>query len=93
MTGLALALGFNSRSEILNFNGKKIYLNIISRALSYIEDFAEAKLFDKGGYSGAKFFLSNNFKNWSEKSAGSNEDSLAKLDKILSELSKKMKTN
>ena len=91
VTGLALAIGFNSRSALLEFNGNQVHVDIISRALARIEEFAEAKLFDKGLYTGAKFFLANNFKNWSDKPPADDLDTLAKLDSVMSDISKLMK--
>ena len=67
ITGLALALGFTSRQALLNYEGKKEFVDTIKRAKSRIEQYAEERLFDKDGVNGAKFNLSNNFKGWSEK--------------------------
>lgn len=67
ITGLALALGFNSRTSLLNYEGKEEFMNTIMRAKSRVERYAEERLYDKHGSNGAKFSLANNFKNWSEK--------------------------
>lgn len=67
ITGLALALGFNSRLSLLNYEGKEEFVNTIKRAKSRVERYAEERLYDKNGSNGAKFSLSNNFKGWSEK--------------------------
>jgi len=67
ITGLALALGFNTRQALLNYEGKPAFVDTIKRAKSRIEQYAEERLFDKDGVNGAKFNLSNNFKGWSEK--------------------------
>ncbi len=91
VSGLALALGFNSRAELISFSGSKMQRKIIRRALSFIEEYAEAKLFDKGQYSGAKFFLANNFKGWSDKASSDDEETFAKLDNILSGICKIMR--
>lgn len=90
VTGLALALGFTSRLALLEYGGKKSCMEIITRSLSKIEEYAEAKLFDKGQYSGAKFFLANNFKGWSDKPCDDNSDTMEKLDAVLNELSSAM---
>ncbi len=66
VTGLALALGFASRQALLNYQGKKEFNDTITRAKSYIEQYAEERLFDRDGVNGAKFSLINNFKGWSE---------------------------
>lgn len=68
VTGLALSLGFNSRTSLFDYQGKGEFMNTIMRAKSYIEEYAERRLFDKDGVQGAKFSLINNFKGWSEKS-------------------------
>lgn len=67
ITGLALALGFNSRTSLLNYEGKEEFMNTIMRAKSRVERYAEERLYDKNGSNGAKFSLANNFKGWSEK--------------------------
>lgn len=67
ITGLALALGFNSRQALLNYEGKEEFNDTIRRAKARVERYAEERLYDKDGANGAKFSLTNNFKGWSEK--------------------------
>jgi len=67
VTGLALALGFTSRQALLNYQGKKEFVDTITRAKARVEQYAEERLFDKDGANGAKFSLANNFKGWKEK--------------------------
>lgn len=67
VTGLALALGFNSRQALLNYQAKKEFNDTILRAKARIEQYAEERLFDKDGANGAKFSLANNFEGWKEK--------------------------
>lgn len=67
ITGLALALGFNSRQTLLNYQGKKEFMDTIMRAKAQVEQYAEERLFDKDGANGAKFSLANNFDGWKEK--------------------------
>lgn len=67
MTGLALALGFTSRQALLNYKGKKEFLDAITRARARVEQYTEERLFDKDGANGAKFSLANNFDGWREK--------------------------
>lgn len=67
ITGLALALGFNSRQTLLNYQGKEEFMDTIMRAKSQVEQYAEERLFDKDGVNGAKFSLANNFEGWREK--------------------------
>lgn len=68
ITGLALALGFNSRQTLLNYQGKPEFMDTIMRAKARVECYAEERLFDKDGANGAKFSLANNFEGWKEKS-------------------------
>ena len=82
VTGLALALGFTNRLSLLNYQGKKEFVNTITRAKSRVEQYAEERLFDKDGTSGAQFSLRNNFKGWNGEQ-GANEDTLQKLDEVL----------
>ena len=65
--GLALALGFSTRLSLLNYQGKKEFMNTITRAKSMVEAYAEERLFDKDGSNGARFSLINNFRGWTEK--------------------------
>lgn len=67
ITGLALALGFNSRQTLLNYQGKEEFMDTITRAKATVEQYAEERLFDKDGANGAKFSLANNFEGWKEK--------------------------
>ena len=67
ITGLALALGFNSRQALLNYQGRKEFNDTILRAKAKVEQYAEERLFDKDGANGAKFSLANNFEGWKEK--------------------------
>lgn len=67
VTGLALALGFTTRQALLNYQAKDEFMDTITRAKTIVEQYAEARLFDKDGANGAKFSLANNFKGWAEK--------------------------
>lgn len=64
VTGLALALGFNSRQSLLNYQGKAEFMDTITRAKSRVEQYTEERLFDRDGSNGAQFSLRNNFKGW-----------------------------
>lgn len=68
VTGLALALGFNSRQALLNYQGREPFNDTITRAKTYIEQYAEMRLYDRDGVQGAKFSLANNFRGWADKS-------------------------
>ena len=91
VTGLALALGFPSRLALLEYSGNRSCEAVIARSLMKIEEYAEAKLFDKGQYSGAKFFLSNNFRGWSDKPCDDNSETMEKLEAVMNSLSEAMK--
>lgn len=65
VTGLALALGFSCRGDLLMYQGKKEFNEIITRAKSRVEAYTESRLFDRDGANGARFSLSCNFK-WGE---------------------------
>lgn len=67
ITGLALALGFNSRQALLNYQAKEEFNDTILRAKARVEQYAEERLYDKDGANGAKFSLANNFEGWREK--------------------------
>lgn len=65
VTGLALALGFASRQAMLNYQGRKQFNDTITRAKSRCEAYAESRLYDKSGTTGAQFSLRCNF-GWSD---------------------------
>jgi hypothetical protein len=67
ITGLALALGFNSRQALLNYQDRPEFNDAVTRAKSRVEAYTESRLFDKDGANGAKFSLANNFRGWAEK--------------------------
>lgn len=67
ITGLALALGFATRGDLLRYQGKKEFSDTITRAKSFVEEYTERRLFDRDGVQGAKFSLINNFKDWNDK--------------------------
>lgn len=74
VTGLALALGFTSRQALLNYQGKKAYVDTISRAKSRIEEYAERRLYDRDGQRGAEFSLKYNFRWAQEEKKDGGED-------------------
>lgn len=85
VTGLALALGFNSRQSLLNYQGKAEFMDTITRAKARVEQYTEERLFDRDGSNGAQFSLRNNFKGWKEDEQ-ENKDALAKLDEVLNQI-------
>lgn len=72
VTGLALALGFTNRQSLLNYQGKKQFLDTITRAKSRCEEYAEMRLYDRDGSRGAEFSLKYNFKWDDSKESGNN---------------------
>lgn len=90
VSGLAIALGFGSREELLSYRGKPFAEAAIRSALLRIENYAEERLFDKGQSSGAKYFLEGNFKSWGE-DGDSGADTIRRLDEVLETLDKTMK--
>ena len=90
VSGLAIALGFGSREELLSYRGKSFAENAIRSALLRIENYAEERLFDKGQSSGAKYFLEGNFKAWGEDGDGEN-DTIRRLDEVLETLDRTMR--
>lgn len=87
VTGLALALGFTNRLSLLNYQGKKEFINTITRAKSRVEEYAESRLFDRDGSNGAQFSLRNNFKGWNGEQSEIQEE-LQKLDEIIKSIDK-----
>lgn len=77
MTGLALAVGFNSRTTFMEYIGRgyedgctveeKEITDILTHAKAIVENYAETRLFDKDGSNGAKFWLASNGKGWTDK--------------------------
>ena len=51
----------------MNYQGKKEFMDTITRAKSMVEAYAEERLFDRDGSNGARFSLVNNFKGWSDR--------------------------
>lgn len=47
VTGLALALGFSTRLSLLNYQGKKEFMNTITRAKARVEAYAEERIYER----------------------------------------------
>ena len=75
-------LGFSTRLSLLNYQGKKEFMNTITRAKARVEAYAEERLFDRDGSSGAQFSLRNNFKGWTEKTELDEEEQQARIEQI-----------
>lgn len=61
-SGLALALGFTGRKELLCYRGKKRCRDTVERAKLRVEEYCESQLFDKDRRQGAEFALRSNFR-------------------------------
>lgn len=66
VTGLALALGFNTRQGLITYEGKAEFQDAITQAKTRCQRYAEKRLYDSQGSNGAKFSLMNNF-GWRDK--------------------------
>ena len=87
VTGLALWLGFKTRQSLLDYQSRNNAFNdVLTRAKSRCEEYAERRLYDRDGVNGAKFSLMNNFKGWREKPAEDNTAALDKLDEVLAKI-------
>ena len=73
VSGLARALGFSSREEMMATKDKKS-AEAIASALLAVEEAAEEKLFYKESFSGTKLFLSVNFPRWREGTVTESEE-------------------
>lgn len=63
LTGLALAVGCESREEMFAF--KKEEMNrFMKMSAMRVEEYAEERLFNKEAFSGVKLFLAVNFDRW-----------------------------
>lgn len=66
ITGLSLALGFNSRDGLIEYAKKRRFADTITRAKAAVEQYAEERLFDRDGAKGAEFTLRCNY-GWRDK--------------------------
>lgn len=89
VTGLALALGFNSRQALLNYQAREEFNDTITRAKTRCEEYAESRLYDRDGARGAEFSLKYNFK-WEDQrtNAPGSEGEEDPLSKSLEEFAK-----
>lgn len=63
LTGLALAVGCDSREELFTFKNKDMN-RLLRTAVLRVEEYAEERLFSKEAFSGVKLFLAVNFDRW-----------------------------
>lgn len=57
LSGLSLALGFSCREGLLGYRGKAQYRELLLRARSRLQQYAEEQLFTRGGSPGARYAL------------------------------------
>lgn len=84
VTGLALSLGFTGRQALLNYQGRKQFVDTITRAKSRCEEYAESRLYDRDGARGAQFSLEHNFR-WKSEDLG--KEALDRAAQALKEVS------
>ena len=66
LSGLALAIGLESREELMTFTSNKSIMREIHKAILRVEEYAEERLFSKdSNTAGIKLYLAVNFKRWS----------------------------
>lgn len=83
VTGLALALGFTGRKQLIDYQNRDEFCNTVTRAKARCEEYAESRLYDRDGANGAKFSLGCNF-GWNSESEKSGDPAaLAALIKAL----------
>ncbi len=73
LTGLALAVGLDSREELFSFTDPEIN-RFLRMSVMRVEEYAEERLFSKEAFSGVKLFLSVNFDRWSDAESESDDD-------------------
>lgn len=81
VTGMALALGFTGRKQLLDYQGRKMFCNTITRAKARCEEYAEQRLYDRDGANGAQFSLRCNF-GWNDKAPPEEESEVKILDDL-----------
>lgn len=75
VTGLALALGFTSRRQLLDYQGRPAFSHTVTRAKTRCEEYAERRLYDRDGARGAQFSLEHNFR-WNRDGAEGGKDQM-----------------
>lgn len=64
ITGLALALGFKTRTSLQKYKAKKAFTDTVLTAKSRVEKYWEERLDSRDGAHGAAFNLQRNFAGW-----------------------------
>lgn len=81
VTGLALALGFASRQALINYQNRDAFYDTITRAKTRVEQYAEERLFDRDGSTGAQFNLRYNFR-WEDRRDGVDDGKITIINNI-----------
>jgi len=84
ITGLALALNFNSRQTLLNYEGRPEFMDTIKKAKMKCQNYAEESLYTNRQVAGIIFNLKNNY-GWVDKHEVAHSGSLT-LEQALDEL-------
>ncbi len=74
LTGLALAVGCESRDELFTFEDPEMN-RFMKMSVLKVEEYAEERLFNKEAFSGVKLFLAVNFDRWRDGADTCDEDS------------------
>lgn len=82
VTGLALAMGFKSRNDFLNFEGSVRLKKAASGALLRLESILESRLYNKETYNGAKTVLQSCF-GWNEAADDAKNKTISEVKRLL----------
>lgn len=82
VSGLALAIGLESRTELLNYDKGGKLEKVIKNALLRLESILEARLYVKETYNGAKTVLQSNF-GWQDNPDNAKNQALSEVRKLL----------
>lgn len=81
LTGLALAVGCESREEMFSFDDPQMN-RFMKMSVMRVEEYAEERLFSKEAFSGVKLFLSVNFDRWRDGAESSDGDDYELTDNV-----------
>ena len=84
ITGLALALGFKTRTALQIYKAKKEFTDTVLVAKSRVEKYYEEQLTSRDGSRGAMFNLQRNFRGWQ----GEQEDGKGPVVTIINDIPK-----
>lgn len=85
LSGLALALGFSSRTALLGFNASPEIMFALERAKSRVENYTEALLYSRDGVRGAELSLRTNF-GWGKDEKDSASPDFGKIEVLVNGL-------